>query len=145
MGEDHHVAWSDRIGLSKIWFEDIRACSQTFGTEDYPVMVSRFENDMIDIKGDGPSLKQVISDYKDNKLDKIIEEYKQKWLEDHSVESQNPSYVRDMDFFISRVRAQLLYNFMLQLLEDEGFCFYRSNVEEDKVSLNRGIDDDDIG
>lgn len=130
---DHHVAWADRIGLNKQWAKDIMVCSEAFGSEYYPTAVNRFRNDIINVKS-GPLLKDIIDDYVDDTLLKWKQEELVKWVKDHPQEAMNPSWTRNQKKNIELRMYEYLYNFMIQLLEDYGFVFYESNVEEDEMS-----------
>lgn len=129
----HHVAWADRLGLNKIWFEDMKTCSAYFDTDYYPSAVERFENDIINIRGDGPKLRDKILEYKKNSLEAVVHQAKMNWIATHPMEAQNPSFLRDQESFLERKRAKYLHHFIIQLLEDNGFGFYESNIEEDQM------------
>lgn len=123
MAKEHHVAWADRLGLNKLWFEDMKMCSDTFGTDAYPNMVARFENDIININK-GPQLKDEIKKYKNNMLDPMLNKQMKDWIDSHLQESQNPSFLRDKEIQLTKKRSELLYNHIIQLLENNGFGFY---------------------
>jgi len=135
-----HVIFNDRLGFPKIWHEDMKACSTSFGKPEYPTMVARFENDIINIS-DGANLKDKIQEFKDIKLNVLAEEIMNQWRYEHPIESQNPSYIKDQENLLAYQKAKILYNFIIQLLDNEGFGFYRSRVKTDETSLNSGFDD----
>jgi len=124
----HHVAWADRLGLNKLWFDDMKACSLSFGTDEYPIMVARFENDVVNIKS-GPQLKDIITEYKRDKLDPLIDKLLRNWINAYPQESQNSSYLRDQEIFLEKKKTRMLCNFILQLLENNGFGFYKSELD----------------
>lgn len=125
----HHVAWADRIGLPKIWFKDMEACSGAYGTKIYPLLVERFENDIINIKDDGPKLKDKIKAYKRDKLDKLASHYMAGWKETHPYERTNPAHIQDQRNELKMIKSRLLYNYIVQMLEDEGFGFYKGTYD----------------
>lgn len=135
MNNEHHVVWSDRLGINKIWFEDWKTCSAYYGTDEYPLAVERFENDIVNVN-DGPALYNEIQKYKKDDLDKQMKLATDDWVRDHPMESQNPSYIRDLNFFLIRKRASYLHHFIIQLLEDNKFGFYKSKVMEDEIGLD---------
>jgi len=132
MSKDHHVAWADRLGLNKLWFEDMKMCSLTFGSNDYPIMVARFENDIINIYK-GPQLKKIVKKYKEEKLIPILDKEMQEWITNHQQLAQNPAHLRDKELELNKKQSILLCNYIIQILEDNGFCFYQSDIVEDEM------------
>jgi len=133
--KSHHVAWADRIGLNKIWFQNIQACDISFGTEHYPNAVWRLYYSIVNIKN-GPALKDIIDTYILEEWEPSIERKVAAWIESHPFESSDPA---NISFERSQIRNEKLPDlcyFMRQLLEDYGFGFYESNIEEDDVSLD---------
>lgn len=131
-GKNHHVAWADRIGLNKLWAKDILNCSESFGTLGYEISVNRFRNDIINIKN-SVQLKSIIDDYVDNTLREWKMVTLDEWNKVNPIAAQNDSWIRDTNKIIEVRSCELLCNFMIQLLEDNGFCFYESNIEEDEM------------
>lgn len=130
--KNHHVAWKDRIGLNRVWEKDVLVCSETFGTDNYRSSVNRFRNDIININ-DGPNLRDMINDYVNITLrDWKIEQFDY-WASRNKQESIIPEICNKVNNEIEDESCKLLYNYMLQLLEDNGFLFYKSNVEEDEM------------
>lgn len=130
-GYNHHVAWADRIGLNRQWAKDIEACSNSYGTPGYIVMVHRFRSNIPNMRGDGPKLRDMI-DEKELFLftvekQKLMDEYLLYHPEDATCES---SLLQKEDE-LNMILAERLYRFILQRLEDEGFGFYESKIEED--------------
>lgn len=127
----HHVAWADRIGLNKQWARDIEACSDAFGTHSYPVMVRRFQNNIPNIKG-GPQLRDMIEEE-----EKRLEEKKKYlftvWANMYPQYADNESYVRQKEEELDLQMAEEKYRFIIQMLEDNDFGFYKSTVEEDEI------------
>lgn len=108
----------------------MQVCSANFGTTFYPIAVERFENDILNIK-DGPAMKNKINDYKKNTLDPLILSERDEWIESHPQQAQNQSYLRDIELVLKQKKAKLLHNFILQLLEDNGFGMYKGTYEEE--------------
>ena len=129
----HHVAWADRIGLNKLWARDILACSETFGTIYYVNTVKRFRNDIININN-GPSLKTLVNQYIEDTINPLKEKLMNEWVANYPQLADNESYVTQKQDEIDQTISEYLCNFMIQLLEDNGFGFYESTVEEDVMS-----------
>lgn len=128
-GKSHHVAWADRIGLNKIWFQNIQACDITFGSEAYPNAVWRLYYSIVNVKN-GPALRDLIDEYIRDGWEKQINERVSRWINSHPFESSDPC---NISFERSQIRNELLpdlCHFMRQLLEDNGFGFYESNLDE---------------
>lgn len=128
--DNHHVAWADRIGLNKQWARDIQFCSDCFGTSMYSIAVRRFHNNIPNIK-DGPDLHEIIAKYRDTTLtaehDRLLDEWKSKYPD----YAMNPDYVSQKSEEIGDFISSKLYHYILQTLEDYGFGFYASDVDED--------------
>ena len=127
----HHVAWADRLGLNKQWSRDIHNCSETFGTDYYINNVNRFRSNIPNIKK-GPQLKDRINEYR-IKLQEWINTSHIIWKENNPQDARNRA---ESDNQYNRLQQQAyinLYQFIIQLLEDHGFCFYESSIEEDEI------------
>lgn len=131
-GPNHHVAWADRIGLNKQWAKDIQGCGDTFGTDRYLVAVRRFKNDIPDIKN-GPQLKTTIKKFEEVELEVFKRILLKKWIENFEQESKNESFMSQKQDEINMYAAEELYKYIIQLLEDKGFCFYESNIDEEEM------------
>ena len=125
----HHVAWADRVGLNRQWARDVEACSETFGTPEYHHMVQRFKNNIPNIRNDGPQLYTLVLKHESNlKIEKnnIIRH----WRVEHPDLAGDESWELDLE---DRVQHQLdrdLYHFIIQTLEDHGFGFYKSEIDQ---------------
>lgn len=131
---DHHVAWKDRIGFNKVWFEDFKAMSETYGTPQHPMAVRRTINDIVNIKN-GPSLSDLIEEYSTKIRNEIIEPMRIQTIEENK-QRVNSAYLRDLDGRLEIIWSNHMSHFIKQLWEDHGFGFYESRIEEDDVSLN---------
>lgn len=129
----HHVAWADRIGLNKQWARDIEACSDAFGTPFYIVMVKRFMNNIPNMRGDGPKLYDMLKEYESilfkEEMPKMMNQYLVNYPDDAG--SESTLLMKEDEF--RRVLSQDLYRAIIQLLEDNGFGFYASTIEEDEL------------
>lgn len=125
----HHVAWADRIGLNKQWARDIESCGETFGTEMYLIMVRRFKNDIPNIKN-GPQLKDLIDNFEKKDLNEYGNVLLEEWKGNYPQEADNESFVRQKEKEINMLAAEELYKYIIQLLEDQGFGFYKSRIDE---------------
>lgn len=134
MAKEHHVAWADRIGLSKRWEDAIKNCYYSYGTTMFPTHVKAFELLMVNIK-EGVALKDKINDYKKIDINNKLDSYKKEWENRYPQQSQNPSYQRDLEIELNKLSAELQFGFMLQLLEDNGFGFYKSTYEEEEKMI----------
>ena len=133
MGADgHHVSWKDRLGLNRVWEQDILVCSSLFRTDGYSDAVDRFRNNMINIKN-GPQLRDIVSNYVKGELKDWREGYISKWSEENRSDARVPEILSKTEAEINMKAHELLYNFMLQTLENNGFCFYQSKLEEDTI------------
>jgi len=132
MGEttsNHHVAWADRIGLNKQWSRDIEACSDSYGTSIYHHMVRRFKNNIPNINN-GPDLHDQINKYEKNLFEHDYYELLNNWKQHNPQEADNESFVLQKEDEIRMHLNEELYRFMIQLLENEGFGFYKSKIDE---------------
>ena len=128
----HHVAWADRIGLNKQWGKAIDDCRMGYGTPFYPSKVNGFRILIINIRN-GPQLKTMIDNYVDNNIREWKDKTFKRWCVDDPINAQSDGWVRDTKKIIEVKSMEHIFNFMLQLLEDHGFCFYESNIEEDEM------------
>ena len=133
MEKNHHVAWADRIGLNKQWARDVQACGAVFGDEMYPDAVRRFRCNIPNIKS-GPQLRDEIDGYVKEELKQWKQEAMDWLIEKNPGEANNPEWLRRSKEDIAEQSHEHLYTFIIQLLEDNGFCFYESNIEEDEMS-----------
>jgi len=122
----HHVAWADRIGLNRTWAKAIERIWVTYGTNDFGNSVWGLHIVIINIKN-GPQLKTIINEY----ISKLRKE-KNKKLEPYMDTS---AYSSENNILEEEMLPGLAY-FMIQLLEDNGFGMYESNIEEDSVGLD---------
>ena len=136
MSEDsHHVAWADRIGLNKQWARDIQDCGETFGTETYIIAVRRFKNDIPDIKN-GPQLKTKIKEFEAVDLKEFRKTLLAEWKHNFEQEAKNESFVSQKQDEINIYAAEELYKYIIQLLEDKGFGFYKAEYDGEYDVIN---------
>jgi len=130
----HHVAWADRIGLNKRWEEAIKNCyyGMLYGPQDFKHAVNAFKMLMINIKG-GPQLKDQVNEYI-NKIDKVQNIQYKKWLsaDPGAITSRRKDVRNDLD----NKKAEILFTFMIQLLEDNNFCFYKGEFTGDYDTID---------
>jgi hypothetical protein len=132
---NHHVAWKDRIGLNKAWMLDVLACSESFGTEGYSNAVKRYRNDLVNIKG-GPNLRSIVDEYVKGPLDRWKDAEYRRWVQINPNDSLIPEICKRVEYEIDDHAMERLHTFINQLMEDNGFGFYRSEIPEDEVSLS---------
>ena len=132
MNEEHHVAWADRIGLNKQWAKCIQNCSETYGTKYFIQAVECFKSNIINIK-EGPKLKDKIDRFEKEVLIKEANELLNKWLEQYPELKNSISEIEAKKREIKAYLMPRVYNYIIQLLEDEGFCFYKSNIDIDNM------------
>lgn len=126
--ENHKVAWKDRLGLNRVWEQDILFCSNMFRSDGYVDAVNRFRNNMINIR-DGPQLKDIVDDYVKKDLRVWREERLIVWADNNRSDARVPEILSRTEKEIDMKAHELLYNFMVQLLEDNGFCFYKGGFD----------------
>lgn len=125
----HHVAWADRIGINKQWARDIEACSDSYGTPNYKYMVKRFKNNIPNIR-DGPQLKDMINTYFNNTCKYHFNQKLFEWKKKNPQEASNESWILKKIDDLEPEMYEELYEYMIQLLEDHGFGFYKSKIDE---------------
>lgn len=130
--DNHHVAWKDHLGLNRVWEQDILVCSSSFKTDGYPVAVYRFYNDIINIK-DGVKLRDIIDAYIKGELKSWRDAKLGVWANDNRSDARVPEILARTRKEIEISACERLYNFIIQTLEDNGFCFYKSKLEEDEI------------
>ena len=133
--EKHHVAWADRIGLNKVWAKNILDCNESFGTSSYPNSVQRLHNSLINIRN-GPQLKKIVDDYEDKTLEDWKKTVKKEWKDNNPKFLSNHGRLKQLDHDINYRSMKMLYNYIVQTLEDNGFGFYESNLDVDEVGLD---------
>jgi GH15 family glucan-1,4-alpha-glucosidase len=133
MAKDHHVAWADRIGLNKQWSRDIQECSDAFGTTGYAKTVRRFRSNIPNISN-GPQLKDIITAYETNDLVKQRASIFEEWSTLYEENADNDGFIQQKNDELEQLMCERLYIFILQTLEDQGFCFYESSIEEDEMA-----------
>ena len=95
----------------------------------------RFRNSLVNVRN-GAKLKKETDDFLNNDLKKWEQHQFNLWC------IGNPDLVdeeAEVDVTMKEIKMEkfnILHNFILQLLENNGFMFYESNMEEDDVSLN---------
>jgi len=136
--EKKYVAGKDRIGLNKEWSRDIEYCSEMFRTENYPNAVDRFIHNILNIR-DGPQLKTNIKDYQLNELAEFKTDRIEKWKEAHPYDVNSMEAMDEEKEAINIEAYEKLYTFILQLLEDEGFCYVSRNDEpvDNVINIDR--------
>jgi len=137
MKEEKYVAGKDRIGLNKEWSRDIEYCSETFRTENYANAVDRFLHNMLNIR-DGPQLKTSIKNYQMKELAKFKSDRLDKWKDANPFDVNSMEAMDEEKEAINLEAYEMLYAFIIQLIEDSGFCYYVSNDEPVDNVINIG-------
>lgn len=133
--EKHHVAWSDRIGMNKTWAKNILTCNESYGSPGYIAAVECLRNSLINIKN-GPQLKNIIDTYKNGDLEVWKEDQLIQWKNDNPKYLSNHGRIEQLKKDINYKSFEMLYNYIVQTLEDYGFCFYESNLDTDEIGLD---------
>ena len=124
----HHVAWKDRLGLNREWERLNRTCNESIGGPEYPTNVECFFNNLVNIRK-GPQLRIIVDDYRKEE----IEPWKTKeylvWAKLHPREARDPPIRTKKRAEIEYDAYKYLHRFILQTLEDNGFCFYKSEFD----------------
>ena len=124
----HHVVWADRIGLNKQWERDIQVCSDAFRTERYPEAVMRFKHNIPNIK-DGPQLRSYLEKYEKEDLAEFKESMLQEWMKANPYEVNSMEAMDEEKERIVMDSYEMMYDFILQTLEDNNFEFYKSEYD----------------
>jgi hypothetical protein len=130
----HHVAWADRLGLNKIWHEAINECRMSYGTENYRRAVFGLQQLIIDVK-DGPDLKTKIAKYKNEDWEKKVKDRLDRWKKKNPYKQHTISAIQFEEEQIRDDLLEDLFSYMIQLLEDSGFGFYKSSFEMEEKML----------
>ncbi|MBD3263645.1 MAG: hypothetical protein GF375_00905 [Candidatus Omnitrophica bacterium] len=128
-------AWKDRIGLNDRWRKDLDLCSETYGTSEYIDRVECLRNDLINIK-DGPQLVDTVNEFVDGKLTDWKAGGLTFWKSESPELADDPDLVLKIKKEINLEASKRLHHFILQLLENEGFGMYKSDMKEDDIGLN---------
>lgn len=122
-----HVAWRDQVGLSKRWEEAIKNCFLSYGTNDFKIHVNAFKLLMVDIK-DGASLKSDCVN-KENELTNEGKQMIMDHLNNNPKIAEDDAKYRDAQSQVDEILTEKLFSFMLQLLCDNNFIFYKSEFD----------------
>jgi len=106
----------------------------SFGTPTFQTNVLVFENTLLNVR-EGAKLYDLVQEKK-RKIERDIDIKLNLWINNHSEEAQHPSFVRDHHDELKYGGFIQLYHFMIQLLEDKGFGFYKSNIPSDDKGLD---------
>jgi len=131
---NHHVAWADRLGLNKIWHDAINECRMAYGTEEYRRTVFGFQQLIVDVK-DGPKLRTSINTYKNTVWEEKIKKRLDNWKKKNPYKQHTVSAIQFEEEQIRNDMLEDLSSYMIQLLEDNGFGFYKSDLSTDQISL----------
>jgi len=134
--EQHHVAWADRLGFNKLWAEDIAMCSRAKNSDDpqdFIKMVERLDDDIINIHK-GAKLRDKVDTYK-KQIVKEMESELERYKLENEYECNDPAFLNNyINTVLKYTYSKKLHKYILQLLEDHGFGFYQSTVEEDEMT-----------
>jgi len=134
--ENHHVAWKDRVGLSDRWEELIRVCAYKManGEKDLPRAVDALQSTLVNIKN-GPQLRSMIRAYRSNELKEArLNAYKK--YRNAQQGQISSSHQREFQAQLVQQEAKLVFEYIVQMLEDCGFCFYQTRqIEVDENVL----------
>lgn len=126
---DHHVAWKDRIGLSERWEEAIKGCYYNWGKPSFFNNLDALTHLIVNLK-DGPALYNQL-ELKQVELRKIEEAHMAEWQDRFPSLIENPSYYRDeLKRYKEQHTSKHFFHFIVQLLEDNGFGFYKARIDE---------------
>jgi len=123
-----HIAWKDRIGLSDRWEEAIKGCYYNWNQPGFTDNLDALEHLLVNVQ-DGPQLRTELKKFKKDQLQKKIQYLKNEWLKKHSEKAENPAFVRDIEIILARKAAKITFSFIIQLLEDNNFGFYKSEYD----------------
>lgn len=144
MESKHHIAWADRLGLNKIWHDALEYCRMSYGTSEYRQAVFGLYHLMVNIK-DGAQLKDIIDKYRNEEWETKVEVRLNQWSIENPALNDEPSIVQDETEKIRDDLMSDLFDFILQLLEDQGFGFYKSDIIDEDYNDKIDSTDDDEG
>ena len=129
--KNHHVAWKDRVGLSDRWEELIRVCAYKManGEKDLPRAVEALQSTLVNIRN-GPQLRSMVFEYRQGELKQAKEEMYQRYVRGRPRSQLSESHKREFETQLVQQEAKLVFEFIVQMLEDYGFCFYESRQIE---------------
>jgi hypothetical protein len=132
-----HVAWADRLGLNKIWHDAINDCRITYGTPEYRRAVFGLQQLILDVN-DGPKLRTFINNYKNTEWEYKIKSRLDNWKRKNPYKQHSVSAIQFEEEQIRNDMLEDLFSYIIQLLEDNGYGFYKSDTVTDEISLTRG-------
>jgi len=92
-------------------------------------MVRRFKNNIPNINN-GPQLHDMIETYERTLFKHKSQELLEEWIMLNPQEADNESFLLQKEDEIRIHLNEILYRFIIQLLEDHGFGFYKSKIDE---------------
>jgi hypothetical protein len=142
----HHVSWSDRLGFQKIWHDAINDCRMTYGTEEYRRAVFGLHQLILDVK-DGPKLRTLINKYKNVEWEAKVKKRLDDWKKKNPYKQHTVSAIQFEEEQIRNDLLEDLFTYMIQLLEDNNYGFYHSDLSTDQISLtsSNGTEDSTEG
>jgi len=129
--KNHHVAWKDRVGLSDRWEELIRVCAYKManGEKDLPRAVDALQSTLVNIRN-GPQLRSMVLDYRKKDMKDARSQLYQNYIRGRPSSQISGSHQREFESQLVQQEARLVFEFIVQMLEDYGFCFYESRQIE---------------
>jgi len=127
---NHHVAWADRLDLNKIWHDAINDCRIAYGTPEYRRTVFGLQQLLIDIKGDdAPKLRTLVDIYKNVEWEGKVKQRLDEWKRKNPYPAHKASSIQFAEEQIRNDLLEDLFTYMIQLLENNGFGFYKPEYD----------------
>jgi hypothetical protein len=125
--QHQHVAWKDRIGLSDRWEDAIKGCYYNWDTDAFFTNLDALLHMLVNIRK-GVQLYNLAQKEKDN-FKKKEDRYLSNWIAENPERADNPSRIKDFRHEIKKDHGKKLFHFIVQMLEDNGFGFYKSEYD----------------
>ena len=144
--QQFHVSWSDRLGFQKIWHDAINDCRMSYGTTEYRRAVFGLQQLILDVK-DGPKLRTLIDTYKNVKWEEKVAQRLNEWKKKNPYAAHKPSSIQFAEEQIRNDLLEDLFTYIIQLLENNNYGFYHSDLSTDQISLtsSNGTEDSTEG
>lgn len=107
-----------RKKLLMLWIDDLKLCSESFGTDNYNLAWSRFENDIVDVPGVAPFKQLLIN--KKKELLKMGDIELQEWSRRNPFESKTVEK-EQIELEIKQRVNENLCNYMLGIITEKMF------------------------
>ena len=109
----------EELGYARILLDDISACSQLYGTEEYRTAVERLRHDVLDLK-DGPKLRKIVEDFYNGKWNQMIQNQLTEWKKKNPYSAEDVNEIQIEEEQLRKDAYPILCDFIKQLLASNG-------------------------